>query len=278
MRTAAEQVMGTVVSLAAPDATDPALFRAAAQAAFGYLHHVDEVFSPFRPDSPVSRIRDGRLSPTALGEHPDGPELLEVLALCEELKQGSEGAFDAWAVGDPPGFDPCGAVKGWAAERASALLTEHGLPRHSLNAGGDVRLRAGQEDRSPWRVALADPHRPGKLLTVLEIADGAVATSGTAERGAHVFNPWTHRPARALAQVTVTGPDLARADGWATAALALADGPGGTAGAHAWLSALAERTGCQAVTVDNSGATWLTRGFAALVRSAAAGTPPSGGR
>lgn len=271
--------MGTVVSLAAPDTAEPALFRAAADAAFAFLHHVDAVFSPFRPDSAVSRIRDGRLSPTALDGHSDGPLLREVLALCEELKQGSNGAFDAWAVGDPPRFDPCGAVKGWAAERASALLAEHGLLRHSLNAGGDVRLRAGRE-RSPWRVAVADPHRPGRLLTVLEIAEGAVATSGMAERGAHVFDPRTHRPVRALAQVTVTGPDLARADGWATAALVLADGPDGVAGARAWLSALARRTGCQAVTVDHTGATWLTSGFAALVRApaaaAAAGAPAAG--
>ncbi len=56
--------------------------------------------------------------------------------------------FDAWAVGDPPHFDPCGAVKGWAAERASALAVAHGLPRHVLNTGG-VRLHSGSSARWP---------------------------------------------------------------------------------------------------------------------------------
>jgi thiamine biosynthesis lipoprotein len=53
--------MGTVVSVAVPGGTDPALFAAATEAAFASLRHADEVFSPFRQDSPVSRIRDGRL-------------------------------------------------------------------------------------------------------------------------------------------------------------------------------------------------------------------------
>ncbi|MDH6131476.1 thiamine biosynthesis lipoprotein [Kitasatospora sp. MAA4] len=265
MRTATATVMGTVVSLAVPDTVKATVLGAAADAAFGWLRHVDEVFSPFRPDSPISRIRDGRLPLSAVDGCPDGPEIREVLALCEELKQDSDGAFDAWAVGDPPGFDPCGAVKGWATERAGELLTEHGLTRHTLNAGGDVRLRVGEEDRTPWRVGLTDPHRPGTVLTVLTVRDGAVATSGTAERGAHVFNPSSGRRATALAQVTVTGPDLARADGYATAALALADGPHGAAAARDWLNDLAERTGYQALTVDPSGATWWTADLAALL-------------
>ncbi|WP_035795260.1 FAD:protein FMN transferase [Kitasatospora mediocidica] len=259
MRTATATIMGTVVSLAAPDDVPAADFDAAGEAAFGWLRHVDAVFSPFRADSPISRIRDGRLAPSAIEP---GSEIHEVLSLCEELKQASDGAFDAWAVGDPPGFDPCGAVKGWATERAGALLTAHGLTRHALNAGGDVRLRGGR-DGTPWRVALTDPHRPRTVLTVLTVADGAVATSGTAERGAHVFNPSSGRRATALAQVTVTGPDLARADGYATAALALADGPRGAATAREWLRGLAERTGYQALTVDPAGATWWTGGLAA---------------
>lgn len=242
--------MGTVFSLAAPDETQPALLDRAAGAAFDHLRHIDAVFSPFRPDSPVSRIRAGRLAPRDLAAHPQGREIREVLALCEALKRDTDGSFDAWAVGDPPGFDPCGAVKGWAAEHASALLVDHGLPRHSLNAGGDVRLRDGGQE-TPWRVGLTDPRGPGAVLGVITLREGAVATSGTAERGAHIWNPHTGRRVTGLLQVTVIGPRLDLADGYATAAMAMAET--GSAAAHAWLDALAERCGYRSVTVDRAG-------------------------
>src|SRR5579884_3270222 len=124
MRTAVEHIMGTAISLAAPEDTDPG------------------VFATYKADSPISRIRDGRLPLSALAEHPDGDLIREVLALCGQLQRESGGAFDAWNVGDPPQFDPSGAVKGWAAENASRILTARGLTRHALNAGGDVSVCA----------------------------------------------------------------------------------------------------------------------------------------
>lgn len=264
MRTAVEHVMGTAVSLAAPDDTDPALFAEAADAAFAHLRRIDEIFSTYKPDSPVSRIRDGRLPLTALPAHPDGDLIREVLALCAQLHRDSRGAFDAWNVGDPPAFDPSGAVKGWAAEHAARLLAAHGLTRHALGAGGDVRVSGGTGPAAgppaPWRVGVTDPHRHGRTLLVVERVDGAVATSGTAERGLHVYDPRTHRPATALAQVTVTGPDLALADGYATAALALAADTGAH-DAYAWLADLADRTGYQSLTVDPDTGVWWTPGL-----------------
>lgn len=282
MRTAVEHIMGTAVSLAAPDDTDPAVFADAARAAYGHLRRIDEIFSTYKPDSPVSRIRDGRLPLTALPAHSDGDLIREALALCAQLHRESRGAFDAWNVGDPPRFDPSGAVKGWAAEHASRLLTRHGLTRHALSAGGDVRVHGGiaapdppalsgpapapasgsasAPAPTPWRIGVTDPHRPGRTLLVIERVNGAVATSGTAERGLHVYDPRTHRPATALAQVTVTGPDLALADGYATAALALA-ATDSVGDAYAWLADLAERTGYQSLTVDPDTGVWWTPGL-----------------
>lgn len=266
--------MGTAISLAAPDTVDADVFRAAAGDAFAYLRHVDEVFSPYRADSPVGLIRDGRLDPHNLGGHQDSAEIHEVLELCAALHTASRGAFDAWAVGNPPRFDPSGAVKGWAGERASVLLAARGLTRHALNAGGDVRLQSGGgSDAAPWRVGLADPHRPGGLLGVLEVHDGAVATSGLAERGAHIWNPATGRPATALAQVTVTGPDLALADGYATAAMAQPT----SERARDWLDALAADTGYQAMTVDAAGRTTTTASLTNLIWLAPAPQPAAGG-
>jgi thiamine biosynthesis lipoprotein len=263
-RTATAAIMGTVMSVAAPGGADAESFAAATGAAYAWLRHADEVFSPFKADSPVSRIRDGRLPLAHLGTYPDGAEIREVLDLCASLKTQSQGAFDAWAVGDPPVFDPCGSVKGWAAERASDVLVQYGLPRHVLGAGGDVRVRGGSGDR-PWRVGIVDPHRPGGPLTVAELSDGAVATSGTAERGPHIWDPRAARPASHLVQVTVIGPSLTWADGYATAAMALGEQ------AYGWLTALADRTGYQALTVDRETGVWWTPGMPEYV-------PLAGGR
>jgi thiamine biosynthesis lipoprotein len=79
---------------------------------------------------------------------------------------------------------------------------------------------------------------------VLAVSDCAVATSGTYERGLHVVNPRTGRPADELSSVTVVGPDLGIADAYATAALAM-----GAAGIE-WLSTLDGMTSA-AVTKDS---------------------------
>lgn len=271
MRTANAPIMGTMISIAAPDSIAAGLFETAADAAFARLREADEVFSPFRPDSPISRIRDGRLPVFEVRTDPAGPQITEVLALCARLKMESSGAFDAWAVGNPPSFDPCGAVKGWAAEQASAVLAGFGVSGHSLNAGGDVRVRGGNDGR-PWRVAITDPHRPGRILAVVETSEGAVATSGSAERGAHVWDPHNGVPATSLAQVTVVGAELTWADGYATAALAM--------GRHAqrWLAGLAVRTGYQALTVDQETGVWWTAGLTDLVPALRSIAPGANGK
>ncbi|HET9172334.1 MAG TPA: FAD:protein FMN transferase [Actinospica sp.] len=254
----AKPLMGTVFSVAAPDSVDPELFELAWQEACALLWRIEEIYSPFIADSPVSRIRDGRFGPAELDEQPDltadeAADFREVLGLCAQLRRESDGAFDAWLVGDPPNFDPCGAVKGWAAEKASALLVERGVTAHLLNAGGDVRLRT--DGVATWNVGVEDPHRPDRILARLELAEGAVASSGTRQRGSHVWDPLRRRPAEGVAQVTIVGPDLALADGYATAALALGDR------ARAFLEDLGAAGPYQGCTVDDAQGVWWTEGF-----------------
>jgi thiamine biosynthesis lipoprotein len=257
----AKPLMGTVFSIAVPDGTDPALFERAWAQACALLGRLEEIYSPFIADSPVSRVRDGRLEIAELDRQPDltaaeAADFREVLGLCAQLRRESAGAFDAWAVGDPPAFDPSGAVKGWAAERASRLLVERGLSAHLLNAGGDVRAHGGEANgEERWRVGVEDPHRPDRMLVTVVVTDGAVATSGTRQRGAHVWDPVAHAPAAGLAQVTVVGPDLALADGYATAALAL--GPR----AGAFLGRLGAHGPYQGFTVDEAQGAWWSEGF-----------------
>jgi thiamine biosynthesis lipoprotein len=71
-----------------------------------------------------------------------------------------------------------------------------------------------------WRVGISDPARPGELVATLDVPRGAVATSGTAERGEHVLDPRTGRPADgSVASATVVADSLTDADVWATTAM-----------------------------------------------------------
>jgi len=174
-----------------------------------------------------------------------------VLELCDRLHEASRGYFDAWAAG-PGLLDPSGVVKGWSVEVASELLVAEDFADHLSNAR---RRRPGPGEREPgrpWRVSVSDPHHPERLLTVVDARDLAVATSGTTERGAHVFDPHRREPADQLASVTVVGPSLTWADGYATAAPAM-----GLA-APDWLAGL---DGYQALVVDTHGGAWWTPGF-----------------
>ena len=121
-------------------------------------------------------------------------------------------------------------------------------------AGGATLAEATQ---APWRVGIADPHRPGRLALVVEVRDCAVATSGTAERGTHIINPHAGRPAAGLASLTVVGPSLALADACATAAFAMGPDLAGD-----WVKSL---QGYEAYAITDDGRTWQTAGFGARI-------------
>jgi thiamine biosynthesis lipoprotein len=121
-------------------------------------------------------------------------------------------------------LDPTGLVKGWAIERASQLLRDCGSLNHAVNGGGDMQLAGEAEPgRRPWRVGITDPQNGSRVITVLTARDSAVATSGTAERGAHIVDPLTGRAATGLASASVVGPSLTFADAYATAAFVMGE-------------------------------------------------------
>ena len=132
------------------------------------------------------------------------------------------------------------------------MLRRAGSRNHSVNGGGDLRLAGGPEPGEPWRVGIADPLRPGSITTVVAGRDMAVATSGTAERGAHILDPRTGRPAAALASVTVVGQSITKADAYATAAFVMGDA------ARDWIEGL---PGYEAHAVTVEGGTWTTSGL-----------------
>ena len=205
-----EHCMGTVFSI---DVRDPGDWTDAIADVVGWLHRVDRVFSTYRPGSDVRRLqrREIRLAEA-------DPLVAEVLDRCADLEIATGGHFSARRDGR---IDPTGLVKGWAVEGASRRLRVRGSANHAVNGGGDVQLAGEAEPGRGWTVGIADPHRPGRILATVRGRDLAVATSGPAERGAHILDPFTGRPVTHLASATVTGPDLSTVDGYATAAFVL---------------------------------------------------------
>jgi FAD:protein FMN transferase len=243
-----EHVMGMPVSLAlrGRHLVDEAA-RTAWEEALEVLHEADRVFSTYRPDSCVARLDRGVLR---LDECP--PEVAEVLALGEQARRESRGAFDVRRPGSDgrPHLDPSGVVKGWAVKRAARALEQLPDTDFCLAAGGDLVCSAAP-DRPPWRIGIEDPHDPRRVLATVPVATGGVATSGPAHRGPHVVDARTGRAASALASVTVLGPDLVWADIDATAAIALGDE------ALRWLQT---RPGRRGLVVHADGTTETFRG------------------
>ena len=209
----AEEVMGTVVSFdVRPGALDELSVRRAIRRACTSLHRADAVFSTWKIESPMSRLRRGEIT---VGEAPD--EITEVLRQCWYARDVSGGWFDPWAM--PGGVDPTGLVKGWAAHRALAELESAGVEAAMVNAGGDVVVCGEPEPGRPWRVGIRHPLDGSRCISVIT-ATGAVATSGNYERRPHVIDPHSGRPATAVVSATAVGPDLAIADALATGLLA----------------------------------------------------------
>ena len=181
------------------------------------LHHADEVFSTWRPDSPISRLRSGEITDAQAPA-----EVTEVLERCAAARELSGGWFDPWAM--PGGTDPTGFVKGWAAQSALAAFSAECMVGVIVNAAGDIASSGGMGHGTPFRIGIADPRRPRRLAEIVELT-GAIATSGSYERGNHLIDPHSGRRAARAASASVTGPDLGLADALATA-LAVAGAPG----------------------------------------------------
>ena len=166
-------------------------------------------------------MRHGKV---AIENCPD--DVIEVWDLCAQAKWLSDGAFDPWAV--EGGFDPSGLVKGWAADKCANILIAVGAEHVQVNAAGDVALRGGWfdstvEEVKPWSIGVVNPDNRLEVVKIYEITNGAIATSGTYERGAHIHDPHTGMIAIGAKSATVVGPE-----GWLCDAMATAVIVGGT--------------------------------------------------
>jgi thiamine biosynthesis lipoprotein len=244
--------MGTVASIHVHDGAPVSVIEDAIDAVLAELERFEVMFSTFRPDSEISQINTGTRTLADCS-----PEVVAVLDACTWLEHSSGGAFSAYIPGRAGQIDPSGFVKGWATEQAARRLGDAGLEHYYVSVGGDLLVHGSPATDRKWHVAIADPYRKGHAIASVEIASGAVATSGTNERGAHIWDARRARGPERFVAVTVVGPSLAWADAFATTAFVLgADGPAWVNTFDGYATVVIEPDG----TVRASGAVVVTPG------------------
>jgi thiamine biosynthesis lipoprotein len=227
--------MGTTVSLSA----DGEVPRAEIEQIFD---DADRRFSLYRPGSELSRIASGDLR---LGDA--GQELLSIYVEAIEWRRLTDGAFSPHR---PDGvIDLNGIVKAAAMRDAARILDATGVAKWTLVVGGDIVRSSGL----PAPIGIVDPADPTALLcsVMLSPERRAVATSGSAERGDHIWLGGELGPADFL-QATVIADDIVTADVLATAIVAAG---------HAGLDDICDRWPIDVLVVDRHGSLSATPGF-----------------
>jgi len=238
--------MGTVASLTTRRAVD----RAAVERVFA---EAEARFSRYRPDSELSRIAAGTLRL----EDASAP-LIAMYAEALDWRRRTEGAF---TPNRPDGaIDLDGIVKAAAMREAGEVLDDSGCGAWTLVVGGDI-LTSATTAAGGEPIGVVDPFDRDALSCAITLAGSrrAVATSGSAERGDHIWLGGRIAPAD-FVQVTVVADEIVTADVLATALVAAGrDG----------LDDLCERWPIDVYAIDRAGGAVATPGFRAALAPAA---------
>ncbi len=236
------ETMGTVVTVVEPDGRLTEQVRAEVLAAFDRL---DERFSLYRPDSEASAVARHRLL-----LRDASPAYRSAYELAAQWTSDTEGAFTAHR---PDGvIDLSGVVKALGIRDAGTVLSAS-TTDWCLNAGGDVLVSGQERPGRPWVVGIVDPEDRTRLVSQFTCSAEfpAVATSGTAERGEHI---WRVGSEATFVQVSVAASDIITADVLATAILA--------GGPHT-LDIATRRWRVEVLAFTAEGTAWATPAFRA---------------
>lgn len=224
--------MGTVVSLTLPAASGEDELVAATAVVERLFAGLDETFSLYRADSEASRLARAEIKLQDASE-----DMRRLYADAVGWRLLTEGAFTPER---PDGvLDLAGIVKGYAIQEAGTSLLALGLRDWCLNAGGDVLVSGspgagspGSGSDEPWRAGIVDPEDRRTLIAGYPLGGKAgtklaLATSGSAERGDHIWAAAAAagaasgvHAAPAFRQVSVAAADIVTADVLATAIVA----------------------------------------------------------
>jgi len=181
----------------------------------------------------------------------DGSDNVPTNAQIKSLRQSIGWEKVSWkppAIVLPAGMeiDLGGLAKEYAVDKALGAVRELTSLPALVNFGGDLRVSGPRAQGKRWKVAIESINASGEVAGLLELADGALATSGDARRFllkdgvryGHILNPSTGRPVeRAPRSVTVAAATCVEAGMIAT--LAVLQGKGAEAflereGVRAW--------------------------------------------
>ncbi|WP_428264359.1 FAD:protein FMN transferase [Haliangium sp.] len=166
-----------------------------------------------------------------------------------------------------------GIAKGYAVDRAVAILRERGFVDFLIQAGGDLYVAGRKGDRR-WRVGIRDPRGDqAASFAVAEIENRTFSTSGDYERSViqdgvryhHILDPATGRPATRSRSVTVMATDAVTADAWSTALFVM--------GHERGLALVEKNPDIEAVFVDADNQVHISSGLKDQVRVLRAPTP-----
>ncbi len=154
-----------------------------------------------------------------------------------------------------------GIAKGYIVDQGVASLRNHGFNNVYVEAGGDLMVSGQKDNQSPWRIGLRPPRpQPQEKPVIIEVSDRAVATSGdylqafTPDlKNHHILSPESGFSPPELASCTITAPNVALADGLATAVMVLGRDDG--------LDLLESLDDCEGYVVDKQLNHAATTGF-----------------
>lgn len=210
------ECMGTIFHFQIEDQISDVELNRLCSGAMEVLDDADDRFSLYKPESELSRLVSGRLE-----WEKASPQQLTIRRLASDWQSVTEGYFNARAGSE---YDPSGIVKTWAAQNVINFLLGNGVRAFTLNSGGDIYLSDELESEILNRVGISKlvsiAEKGAGAALVLDLKDKpyrAVCTSGSVERGEHIWSIGTETP---FVQASVIGPDLLEADVWATALIA----------------------------------------------------------
>jgi len=236
-----EIIMGMPVTVDIVGNSDSHIFKKV----FDYFRYVDGKFSTYKKESEISKINRGEIF-----EKDFSSDMKLIFQLAEQTKKETDGYFDM-ARNDGV-VDPSGIVKGWTIFNAAEIIARENFDNFYVDAGGDVEARGLNSSGKKWGVGVRNPFNPGQIVQVLEVSNMGVATSGTYERGLHIYNPKTGLEAQEIASITVVGPNVYEADRMATAAFAM-----GVNG----IGFIEKQKNLEGYAINNKGIATLTSGF-----------------
>ena len=104
------------------------------------------------------------------------------------------------------------------------MLDHRGVKHFSIDAGGDIQTRGNNALGKPWSIGIRNPFNAEEIIKVIYPQGKGIATSGSYERGQHIYNPFNKTDQLTdIVSITVVGPNVLEADRYATAAFAMGE-------------------------------------------------------